>query len=83
MRIPARWRIYNTTGGASAIGGLAMAAKYFNEPEYLKMAEEAADFYYQRDFVNLGMTTGACADIEQNAEAETAAGFMCSLMALV
>ena len=74
--------IYNTTGGIMACGGLALASKYFNEPGYLKIAEEAAGFYYQRDFVRLGFTTGACADIMQNADSETAAGLMTALMAL-
>jgi hypothetical protein len=32
--------------------------------------------------IGLGMTTGGCADILQNADSETAAGFMTSLMAL-
>ncbi|MBI9063413.1 MAG: hypothetical protein JEZ14_15630 [Marinilabiliaceae bacterium] len=73
---------YNTSGGVMAIGGLALAADYFGKKEYLKIAKEAADFYYQRDFVKLGMTTGGCADILQNADSETAAGFMTSLMAL-
>ncbi len=73
---------YNTSGGVMAIGGLALAANYYGNPEYLKIAKEAADFYYQRDFVTLGMTTGGCADILQNADSETAAGFMTSLMAL-
>ncbi len=74
--------VYNTSGGVSAIGGLALAARYYKNPEFLKIAKEAAEFYYNRDFVNLGMTTGACADILQNADSETAAGFMTSLMAL-
>jgi hypothetical protein len=65
-----------------AIAGLALASDYYNEPEYLKIAKEAADFYYQRDFVNEGMTTGACADIMQNADSETSAGFMIALMTL-
>ena len=73
---------YNTSGGVMAIGGLALASKYYNKPAYLKIAVEAADFYYQRDFVNSGMTTGGCADIIQNADSETAAGFMTALMAL-
>ncbi len=73
---------YNTSGGAMAIGGLALAANYYGNPEYLKIAQEAANFYYQRDFVSQGMTTGGCADILQNADSETAAGFMTSLMAL-
>ena len=73
---------YNSTGGAMAIGGLSLAGEYFQNPEYLRVAREAADFYYQRDFVKLGMTTGGCADILANADSETAAGFMTALMAL-
>ncbi len=73
---------YNTSGGVMAIGGLALAAEYYNEPEYLKIAERAANLYYSRDFENQGMTTGGCADILQNADSETAAGFMTSLMIL-
>lgn len=74
--------VYNTTGGAMAIGGLALASEYFHEPQYLETAKEAADFYYRRDFLAQGQTTGACADILQNADSETAAGFMTALMAL-
>lgn len=73
---------YNTTGGAMIIGGLALASDYFKNPEYLRIACEAARYYYRRDFVGQGFTTGACADILQNAESETAAGFMTALMAL-
>ena len=73
---------YNTTGGATIIGALALASDYFNNPEYLTVAKEAAEFYYVRDFVTLGHTTGGCADILQNADSETAAGFMTSLMTL-
>ncbi|MCX6223833.1 MAG: hypothetical protein NTV01_03640 [Bacteroidia bacterium] len=74
--------VYNTTSGASAIGGMALASEYFKEPEFMKIAMEAADFYYNRDFAGLGMTTGACADILQNADSESAAGLMTSLMVL-
>jgi len=73
---------FNTTGGAMIIGGLALASGYFDQPEYLNVAREAADFYYMRDFVNRGFTTGACSDILQNAESETAAGLMTALMAV-
>jgi hypothetical protein len=73
---------YNTTGGSTIIGGLALASEYFHEPKYLRVAQEAADFYYRRDFVQSGMTTGGCADIFQNADSESAAGFMTSLMTL-
>ncbi len=74
--------VYNTTSGANAIGGLALASKYFNNPGWLKTAKEAAEFYYNHDFLGLGMTTGACADILQNADSESAAGLMTSLMVL-
>ncbi len=74
--------VYNTTGGAIAIGGLALASSYYHNPEYLRVATAAAEFYYQRDFVKQGQTTGACADILQNADSETAAGFMTALTAL-
>jgi hypothetical protein len=73
---------YNTTGGATVIGALALASDYFQAPEFLKVAREAARFYYRRDFMKLGHTTGGCADILQNADSETAAGFMTSLMTL-
>ncbi len=74
--------IYNSTGGVIAIGGLTLAAKYFHEPVFLAVAKEAADYYYRRDFTEKGFTFGACSDIMQNADSETAAGFMTALMAL-
>ena len=73
---------YNTCGGVMATGGLALASHYYGRPEYLQVAREAAEFYYQRDFVEQGQTTGGCADILQNADSETAAGFMAALMTL-
>ena len=74
--------VYNTSSGVMAIGGLALASEYFEMPEYLEIAEQAAEFYYQNDFVNQGQTTGCCADILQNSDSETAASFMASLMVL-
>ncbi|MCX6877944.1 MAG: GDSL-type esterase/lipase family protein [Verrucomicrobia bacterium] len=74
--------IFNSTGGATAIGGLALAARYFNNPEFSSVAQAAADYYYQQDFLGKGFTYGACSDIMQNADSETAAGFMTALMTL-
>ena len=74
--------VYGSTSGASAIGGMALASHYFREPEFLEIAKEAAGFYYRREVLALGLTTGACADILQNADSESAAGFMTSLMVL-
>jgi len=73
---------FNTTGGATIIGALAAAADYYHHPNYLKVAQQAANYYYLRDFVALGQTSGGCADILQNADSETAAGLMTSLMTL-
>jgi len=46
------------------------------------VAREAAEYYYSTDYVQKGFTYGACSDIMQNADSETAAGFMTALMAL-
>lgn len=73
--------VWNTTGGAMAVGGLALASKYYNSPEYLAVARKAADFYYH-DFARRGFTSGGCGDILQNADSETAAALMTSLMTL-
>ena len=73
--------VYNTTGGAMAVGGLALAACYFDEPDYLRVACEAAAMYYG-SFALLGFTSGGCGDILQNADSETAAALMTSLMTL-
>ena len=73
---------YNSSGGVMLISGLALASTYFHNPEYLEVAKQAARFYFKRDFVGQGQTTGACADILQNADSETAFGFCTGLMAL-
>ncbi|MGE5294574.1 MAG: hypothetical protein ACM3VT_07085, partial [Solirubrobacterales bacterium] len=73
---------YNTCGGVMAVGALALASVYYEDPEYLQVAKEAAESYFQNPFVEQGQTTGGCADILQNADSETAAGFMTALMTL-
>lgn len=73
--------VYNTTGGAMAVGGLALAARYFNNPEYMRTAQESAARYYT-EFALTGFTSGGCGDILQNADSETAAALMTSLMTL-
>lgn len=74
--------VYNTTSGAAAIGGLALASQYFGNQNYLEVAQKSASKYYNEHFLKLGMTTGGCADILQNADSETASAFMTSLMTL-
>ena len=73
--------VFNTTSGAMAVGGLALAAEYFCHPEYLKVAEQAASDFY-RQFSIVGFTSGGCGDILQNSDSETAAALMTSLTTL-
>ena len=74
--------VFNTTGGAIVPGGLALAAKYFNEPEFLRVAKESAAFYFKRDVAGLGLTSGHVGDTSQDPDYESAFGFVESLMAL-
>jgi hypothetical protein len=74
--------IYNSSSGAVAPAGLALAARYFEKARFLTVAQQAADFYYQRDVLRTGQTTGACSDILQNADSESCAGFLTSLVTL-
>jgi len=73
---------FGTCGGVMAIGGLALASRYYSAPEYLEIAREAARSHYERDFAATGQTSGGCGDILHNADSETAAGFMTALMTL-
>ncbi|KKO89827.1 hypothetical protein AAW12_19880 [Sphingobacterium sp. Ag1] len=72
---------YNTTGGAMAVAGLTLAASYFHHDHYLAVAKEAAKKYYD-EFALVGFTSGACGDILQNADSETAIALTTSLMTL-
>lgn len=76
-----RIAVYNTTGGAMAVGGMALASAYYNVPEYMEIACEAADYYYD-NYALVGFTSGGCGDILQNADSETAAALMTSMMVL-
>lgn len=73
--------VYNTTSGAMAVAGLALAAGYFDCPDYLNVACEAAADYYDH-FALVGFTSGGCGDILQNADSETAVALLTSLMTL-
>lgn len=74
--------VYNSTAGAIAPAGLALASNYFHDPEFLKIAEASAEYYYKRDVVKQGLTGGDCGDISMDANSESAFGFLESLMAL-
>jgi len=74
--------VFNSTAGAIVPAGLAMASDYFRNKEWMKVAQDAAKFYYQRDVEKQGLTGGHCGDISQDADSESAFGFLESLMAL-
>jgi hypothetical protein len=74
--------IFNSTSGAIAPGGLAMAGEYFNEPEFLRVAKASAEMYCRRDVVALGQTSGHSGDTSQDPDADSAYGLVESLMAL-
>jgi hypothetical protein len=74
--------VFNSTAGAVVPAGLAIAADYFHQPEYLNAARAAALYYYNRDVVKQGLTGGDCGDISQDANSESAFAFLESLMAL-
>ncbi len=73
--------VYNTTGGAITVAGLTLAADYFQHPEYLEIAKDAASDYYGKFFLT-GFTSGGCGDILQNADSETAIALSTSFMTL-
>lgn len=74
--------VFNSTAGAIVPAGLALASQYFHDPELLSVAGAAARYYYARDVVRQGLTSGACGDISQDPDSETAFGFLQSLMTL-
>jgi hypothetical protein len=74
--------VFNSSGGVGVPAGLALAAEYFHEPRFLRVAEQAADFYYARDVLGRGFTGGYCGDISQDPDSESTFGFLESLMAL-
>ena len=74
--------IFNSTAGAIAPAGLALASVYFHKPEYLEVAKASAMYFYNQYVIKLGLTGGCCGDILQDADAETAFGLLESMMAL-
>jgi hypothetical protein len=74
-------RIGGTNSAAMAIGGLALAAKFENRPELLKVAREAARYYYQ-NFTLKGISCGGPSEILQNNDSESAFAMLESFMAL-
>ena len=74
--------VFNSTAGALVPAGLALASSYFKQPQWLEVAKESAAYYYTRDVEKQGLTGGDCGDISQDANSESAFGFLESLMTL-
>ena len=74
--------IFNSTAGAVVPAGLALASRYFNNPEFLKAAADITNYYYARDVVALGLTAGYCGDTSQDPDSDSTYGLLESIMAL-
>lgn len=72
-------------GGSASAGiapaGLALAGQYFNEPTYVEVAKQSAEFYYEH-FVKYGVTTGGPGEICQCPDSESAFSLLESYVAL-
>ena len=72
-------------GGSTSAGiapaALALAAEYFQNPDYLSVAEEAAASYYQQ-YVCKGLAMGGPGDALQNPDSESAYGLLESFVLL-
>ncbi len=73
--------VYNSAQSVLSIGALAYASKYFNAPEYLALAEKAADYYYD-NFLAKGYVGGGAAETLQSPDSESSAELVESYMTL-
>jgi hypothetical protein len=70
-----------TTSAAMAPAGLALASRYYGNPEYLQVAEQAARLFYNRD-VKAGVTTGGPAEALQAPDCESSYALLESFVVL-
>ncbi|MBO9610794.1 MAG: hypothetical protein J7639_32890 [Paenibacillaceae bacterium] len=73
--------IGGTASAGIAPAALALASKYWNRPDYLAIAEQAAD-YYNEYFVRQGVTTGGPGEICQCPDSESAFALLESYVVL-
>jgi hypothetical protein len=64
-----RMEINGSTAGCAAGSALALASIYFNEPQYLKVAEDATKMYFERDFLK-GYAGGGASEILQSPDSQ-------------
>lgn len=70
-----------STSAAMAPGALARSYAYFGNEEYLRVAKESAEFFYQGDVLS-GYTTGGPGEILQGPDSESAFALLESFIAL-
>ena len=73
--------IPNSAQGVLSIGAMAYASRYFNEPRYMDLAKEAADYFYD-NFLTKGYLGGGPFDMLQAPDSESAAELVESYIAL-
>ena len=73
--------IGGTASAGLAPAALALAGEYFDNKEYLAVAEESAEFYYE-NFVTQGITNGAPGEILQCPDSEAAFALLESYVVL-
>ena len=73
--------IGGSTSGAIAPAGLAEAARFFEEPEYMEVAEAMAEHYYITS-LSRGYTTGGPGEILQGVDSESGFGLLESYVVL-
>ena len=76
-----KMEINGSTAGSFAGVPLILAAKYFDNPEYIKVAEASMKMYYERDFLK-GYAGGTSADVLQSPESQSAWEMITSCLAL-
>lgn len=64
-------KVGGSNSAVAAISGLALASKYENKPQWLRVAKEAARYYYNH-FTVKGVSCGGPGEILQNNDAESA-----------
>ncbi len=70
-----------STSGAIIPGALALAAGYYQDTAYMKVAKEGAEYYYQ-NYISKGITCGGPGDALQNPDSESAYAMLESLVTL-
>lgn len=70
-----------STSGAIVPAALVLAANYFNNPDYRRVAMASAEYYYN-NFVKKGITCGGPGDAMQNPESESSYAMIESFMLL-